>query len=25
LRHEDRMALALNLKKLTETFPVPVI
>lgn len=25
LRHEDRMALALDLKKLTETFPVPVI
>src|ERR1700757_3789209 len=25
LRHEDRMALALNLKKVTETFPVPVI
>ncbi|HEV3038375.1 MAG TPA: chemotaxis protein CheW [Candidatus Angelobacter sp.] len=25
LRHEDRLALALNLKKLTETFPVPVI
>ena len=25
LRHDDRMALALNLKKLTETFPVPVI
>ena len=25
LRYEDRMALALNLKKLTETFPVPVI
>ena len=25
LRHEDRLALALDLKKLTETFPVPVI
>ncbi len=25
LRHEDRLALALNLKKLTEAFPVPVI
>jgi purine-binding chemotaxis protein CheW len=25
LRHQDRLALALNLKKLTETFPVPVI
>lgn len=25
LRHEDRLALALNLRKLTETFPVPVI
>src|SRR5215471_8921517 len=25
LRHEDRLALALDLKKLTEAFPVPVI
>jgi purine-binding chemotaxis protein CheW len=25
LRHQDRLALALNLKRLTETFPVPVI
>ena len=25
LRHEERLALALNLKKLTEAFPVPVI
>jgi chemotaxis signal transduction protein len=25
LRHQDRLALALDLKKLTETFPVPVI
>jgi len=25
LRHEDRLALALDLKRLTETFPVPVI
>lgn len=25
LRHEDRLALALNLKRLTENFPVPVI
>ncbi|PYP86108.1 MAG: hypothetical protein DMG65_19325 [Candidatus Angelobacter sp. Gp1-AA117] len=25
LRHEDRLALVLDLKKLTETFPVPVI
>ena len=25
LRHEDRLALALDLKKLTETYPVPVI
>ncbi|MBZ5531900.1 MAG: chemotaxis protein CheW [Acidobacteriia bacterium] len=25
LRHDDRLALALDLKKLTETFPVPVI
>lgn len=25
LRHEERLALALDLKKLTETFPVPVI
>lgn len=25
LRHEDRLALTLDLKKLTETFPVPVI
>ena len=25
LRHDNRLALALNLKKLTETFPVPVI
>jgi hypothetical protein len=25
LHHEGRMALALDLKKLTETFPVPVI
>ncbi len=25
LRHDGRLALALNLKKLTETFPVPVI
>jgi purine-binding chemotaxis protein CheW len=25
LRHEDRLALALDLKKLTEVFPVPVI
>src|SRR5579863_8997792 len=25
LRHEDRLALALDLKKLTESFPVPVI
>jgi len=25
LRHEDRLALALDMKKLTETFPVPVI
>ncbi len=25
LRHQGRLALALNLKKLTETFPVPVI
>lgn len=25
LRHEDRLALALDLRKLTEAFPVPVI
>lgn len=25
LRHEDRLALALSLRRLTETFPVPVI
>jgi purine-binding chemotaxis protein CheW len=25
LRHEDRLALALNLRRLTEAFPVPVI
>jgi hypothetical protein len=25
LRHEERLALALDLKKLTEAFPVPVI
>ena len=25
LRHEDRLALALDLKRLTDTFPVPVI
>jgi hypothetical protein len=25
LRHDDRLALALDLKKLTEMFPVPVI
>jgi chemotaxis signal transduction protein len=25
LRHEDRLALVIDLKKLTETFPVPVI
>lgn len=25
LRHQDRLALALDLKRLTETFPVPVI
>jgi len=25
LRHDDRLALALNLKKLVETFPVPII
>jgi hypothetical protein len=25
LRHEDRLALALSLRKLTEAFPVPVI
>jgi chemotaxis signal transduction protein len=25
LRHDDRLALALNLRKLTEAFPVPVI
>jgi len=25
LRHDDRLALALSLKRLTESFPVPVI